>query len=127
MKHKTISNILDWLISIVCYALILLLATLVFKKTLIIDNSLYGLWFLIASIIIYFLNKLVKPILVWMTLPLTGLTMGIFYPFVNVRSKGITNCLSNYIHHCCNSVGNTINCSLTNSNHVTDHNSVDLV
>ena len=33
---------------------------------------------------IYFLNKLIKPIIVWLTLPLTGLTMGIFYPFVNV-------------------------------------------
>ena len=84
MKSKTLNNLLDWSISIICYALVLLLATLLFKKTLVIDKSLFGLWFLISSIVIYFLNKLVKRLLVWMTLPLTGLTMGIFYPFVNV-------------------------------------------
>ena len=60
MKHKRLSNFLDWLISIVCYALVLLLATLVFKKTIIIDNSLCGFWFLIASLVIYLLNKLVS-------------------------------------------------------------------
>lgn len=84
MKHKRLSNFLDWLISIVCYALVLLLATLVFKKTIIIDNSLCGFWFLIASLVIYLLNKLVKPILVFITLPITGITMGLFYPFINV-------------------------------------------
>ena len=84
MKHKKLSNFLDWLISIVCYALVLLLATLVFKKTIIIDNSLCGFWFLIASLVIYLLNKLVKPILVFITLPITGITMGLFYPFINV-------------------------------------------
>ena len=82
--NKALNKFLDWLISIVCYALILLLATIVFKKTIVIDGSYYGLWILIASVIIYILNKLVKPIIVWLTLPLTGLTMGIFYPFVNV-------------------------------------------
>ena len=84
MEHKRLSNFLDWLISIVCYALVLLLATLVFKKTIIIDNSLCGFWFLIASLVIYLLNKLVKPILVFITLPITGITMGLFYPFINV-------------------------------------------
>ena len=84
MNNKVINNILDWLISIVCYALVLLFATYLFKKTLVIDTSMYGVWFLVASVVIYFLNKLVKPIIVWLTLPLTGITMGIFYPFVNV-------------------------------------------
>ncbi len=84
MKRNKVTNFLDWVLSIVCYALVLLLATLVFKKTIIIDNSLYGLWFLISSLVIYLLNKLVKPILVWITLPITGITMGLFYPFINV-------------------------------------------
>lgn len=84
MKHNKISNFLDWILSIVCYALVLLIATLVFKKTIIIDNSLYGIWFLISSLVIYLLNKLIKPILVFITLPITGITMGLFYPFINV-------------------------------------------
>lgn len=84
MKHNKISNFLDWILSIVCYALVLLIATLIFKKTIVIDNSLYGMWFLISSLVIYLLNKLVKPILVFITLPITGITMGLFYPFINV-------------------------------------------
>lgn len=84
MKHNKVSKFLDWIISIVCYALVLLIATLIFKKTIIIDNSLYGIWFLISSLVIYLLNKLVKPILVFITLPITGITMGLFYPFINV-------------------------------------------
>ena len=84
MKYKKLSNFLDWILSIVCYALVLLIATLIFKKTIIIDNSLYGLWFLVSSLVIYLLNKLVKPILVFITLPITGITMGLFYPFINV-------------------------------------------
>ena len=84
MKYKKLSNFLDWILSIVCYALVLLIATLIFKKTIVIDNSLYGLWFLVSSLVIYLLNKLVKPILVFITLPITGITMGLFYPFINV-------------------------------------------
>ena len=58
--------------------------TLVFKNTLYIDNSYYGLWCLIASILIYLLNKTVKPFLVWLTIPITGITLGLFYPFINL-------------------------------------------
>ncbi|MCI8446615.1 MAG: phage holin family protein, partial [Bacilli bacterium] len=37
-----------------------------------------------AAIIIYILNKTIKPFLVWLTIPITGLTLGLFYPFINV-------------------------------------------
>ena len=30
------------------------------------------------------LNKTIKPILVWLTLPITALTLGLFYPIINV-------------------------------------------
>ena len=58
--------------------------TFVFKNTLYIDNSYYGLWCLIASVLIYLLNKTVKPFLVWLTIPITGITLGLFYPFINL-------------------------------------------
>ena len=51
------------------------------------------MWYLISSIVIYILNKLVKPLLVWITLPLTGMTMGLFYPFINVIILYITDLL----------------------------------
>lgn len=75
-------------LSVVChilsYTVILMLMTLIFKNTLYIDNSYYGLWCLIASILIYLLNIWIKPFLVWLTIPITGITLGLFYPFINL-------------------------------------------
>ena len=75
---------IDWIIRILGYTVILMLMTLVFKNTLYIDNSYYGLWCLIASVLIYLLNKTVKPFLIWLTIPITGVTLGLFYPFINL-------------------------------------------
>lgn len=83
-KKARLNRLIDWLIYMVGYAIILITVSILFKNTFYIDSSMYGLWGLIAAIIIYFLNKTVKPIIVYLTLPLTGLTFGIFYPFVNV-------------------------------------------
>ncbi len=78
-----LNKIIDWLIYMVGYALILIFASLVFKS-IDINGAYYGLFAFIAAVIIYILNKTIKPILFLLTLPLTGLTMGIFYPFLNV-------------------------------------------
>lgn len=85
--HKYI----DWLIHMVGYALVLILISLVFKKTVIIDNSYFGLWGLIAVIIIFILNRTIKPLIVWMTLPITALTLGLFYPLINILVLKITD------------------------------------
>lgn len=79
-----LNSFLDWLIYMVGYTLILILVSIVFNDTFIIDNSYFGLWAFIASIIIYVLNKTIKPIIFLLTLPITGLTLGLFYPFINV-------------------------------------------
>lgn len=81
---KKIYKFLDWLIKIIGYALILILTSLLFDNTLYIDKQYFGLWALIASIIIFLLNKTVKPILFRLTIPITGLTLGLFYPFINL-------------------------------------------
>ena len=85
--HKSKYNFMkfiDWIIRILGYTVILMLMTLVFKNTLYIDNSYYGLWCLIASVLIYLLNRTVKPFLIWLTIPITGVTLGLFYPFINL-------------------------------------------
>lgn len=79
-----INHFIDWIIYMLAYSLVLLAVCMIFKKTIIIDEHYFGLWFLIATIIIYILNKTIKPVLVWLTIPLTGLTLGLFYPFINV-------------------------------------------
>ena len=84
-KDKTLSNVLvnliDWLLHMFGYAFVLIIISLIFKKTIYIDNIWWGLS---VAIIIYILNKTVKPLIFWLTLPITGLTLGIFYPFINL-------------------------------------------
>lgn len=93
-KNKVRLNIfLDWIINMIGYAIVLILVSIIFKKTIQIDSSYFGIWGLIAAIIIYLLNKTIKPIIVWLTLPITGITMGLFYPFINVIILYITNIL----------------------------------
>ena len=77
-------RILEKLIYIVGYALILVIMSVIFKNTIQIDNSYLGVWGLFISFIIYILNKTIKPIIVKLTIPITALTLGIFYPFINL-------------------------------------------
>lgn len=90
-KIKRLNLFFDWLIYMIGYAIILLIVSLIFNDTVQIDSSYFGVWGLISAIIIYLLNKTVKPIIVWFTLPITGVTMGLFYPFVNVIILNITD------------------------------------
>ena len=85
-----INKYLDWFIHMVGYTLVLITVSVIFKKTVYIDNSYVGLWGLIAVIIIFILNRTIKPLLVWMTLPLTALTLGLFYPLINILILKIT-------------------------------------
>ena len=82
---------IDWLIHMIGYALVLITVSVIFKNTVKIDNSYFGLWGFIAVIIIFVLNRTIKPLLVWMTLPLTALTLGLFYPLINILILKITD------------------------------------
>ena len=86
-----ISKYIDWLIRMIGYALVLIMISIIFKNTIYIDNSYYGLWGLVAVIIIFILNKTIKPLIVWLTLPLTALTLGLFYPIINILILKITD------------------------------------
>lgn len=71
---------LEWLIYMFGYALVLLIASNLFRS-LYVENFWYGI---LAAIIIYVLNKTIKPILVTLTLPLIGMSLGLFYFVINV-------------------------------------------
>ena len=86
-----ISKYVDWLIRMLGYALVLIAVSVVFKNTIHIDNSFYGVWGLIAVILIFILNKTIKPVIVWLTLPLTAITLGLFYLIINVIILKITD------------------------------------
>lgn len=83
-KYKILVNrIIEWLIYIVGYAIILSNVSFLFKDAIKIDTSYFGIWGLIASFIIYILNRTIKPVIVRLTIPITAMTFGIFYPFIN--------------------------------------------
>ncbi len=84
LTKENFYRFLDWLIKMIGYSLILIITSLLFKHTLYIDKDWFGLWSFLAAIIIYLLNKTVKPILFKLTIPITGITLGLFYPFINL-------------------------------------------
>ena len=78
-----IDNVLDWVLHFISYAVVLVFVATFFDRFHIDDNHLYN-YGIIANLIIFILNKTVKPIHFRLTIPLTGMTLGLFYPFINV-------------------------------------------
>ena len=89
MKNN-INKILDFIITVLVYDLVLILVSNI-TNTLVIDSSYYGLYSLLGAIIIFILNKTIKPILFKLTIPITGVTMGLFYPCLNILILKITD------------------------------------
>ncbi len=81
---KDAFRFLDWMLHMIGYALILICMSVLFPKSFYINSDLFGIFGLIVAIIIYIINQTIKPIIVLFTLPITGLTLGIFYPFINL-------------------------------------------
>ena len=83
-KSKTgFIRFMDWVLYLIGYTLVFILVTSLFK-TIYIDSNHLIIWSTIIVFIIYRLNKTIKPILVTLTIPITGLTLGLFYPCINV-------------------------------------------
>ena len=91
LNKKKINKYLDWFIHMIGYTIVLISISVIFTKSMYIDNSYFGLWGLIAVLIIFVLNRTIKPLLVWLTLPLTALTLGLFYPVINMFILKITD------------------------------------
>ena len=89
MKNN-INKILDFIITVLVYDLVLILVSNI-TNTLVIDSSYYGLYSFLGAIIICILNKTIKPILFKLTIPITGVTMGLFYPCLNILILKITD------------------------------------
>ena len=82
-NKQRLSNLIDWILHMIGYTLVFILVTSLFK-TIHIDSNHLIIWSFIIVLIIYILNKTIKPILVTLTIPITGLTLGLFYPCINV-------------------------------------------
>lgn len=73
-------DFLSIIVGIIVYALVLILASNLFEGFY-VENFLYAV---IAAIILSFLNATIKPLVVFLTIPLNIITFGIAYPIVNV-------------------------------------------
>jgi len=74
------SDLLSFIIGIIVYAIVLYMASNLFENFE-ITNFYYAL---IAALVMSALNYVIKPVLIYWTLPLTFLTFGIAYPIVNM-------------------------------------------
>ncbi len=83
-------DIIDLLLHFASYAIIFILIATYFDSFQIDDSHLYT-YGILATLIIFVLNKTVKPLIFRLTIPLTGLTLGLFYPFINVFILKLTD------------------------------------
>lgn len=86
IKQKNINSfnrLFDWLIYMIGYTLVFILVTNMFKS-IYIDTTHNLIYSILIVLILYILNKTIKPVLVTLTIPITGITLGLFYPFINL-------------------------------------------
>lgn len=79
-KRQSISKWLDVLIHLIGYTLVLITVSIIFKDVVYISSFWSGF---LAVLIVFILNRTVKPVLTWLTIPLTAMTLGLFYPLIN--------------------------------------------
>ena len=90
-KNKLrLNKFLDWLLYFIGYTIVFILVTTLFKSIHIYKNQ-FILWSTIIVFIVYLLNKTIKPVLVTLTIPITGITLGLFYPCINVFLLKLTD------------------------------------
>lgn len=82
-KKLRIKNFLEWLFFLIGYTIVFILVTNMFDS-IYIDTRHSYIYSVLIVLIISILNKTIKPILVTLTIPITGLTLGLFYPFINL-------------------------------------------
>lgn len=93
INKQQLYQLFEFFLYLLGYAIILIIVSLLFKKSLYINRKYLGLYALLASFIIHILNQTIKPILIYVTLPITAITYGLFYPIVNVIILYITSYL----------------------------------
>ena len=90
ITKKRMEDAIEWILQILGYALILVFVA-TFFDTFQIDSEHLYFYGLVATLIIFILNKTIKPILFFLTIPITGITVGIFYPCINLFILKLTD------------------------------------
>lgn len=87
VKQKRVKRLIALVMSLFAYAFILKVMTWLFRSFQIRN---FG-YCILATLIIYGLNITVKPVLFQVTLPLTGISFGLFYFVLNVFVLKLTD------------------------------------
>ena len=91
--HSLMNNVyVSFLIKIIINSLVLLFASAIFQGFYIKDF----LYAFLGALIINILDYSIKPILVYLMLPITIMSMGILYPIVNVIVLKLTSAIIGY-------------------------------
>jgi len=94
-KNKVrINRLIKWILYMLGYTLVFVAVCSMFKS-IYIDLTHYFIYPFLAVLIIYILNQTIKPILVRLTIPITGVTLGLFYPFINLFILKLTDWILN--------------------------------
>lgn len=81
-KNKVrINGAFDWLLHMIGYAIAFFIVQSLFKSVIVDKDPIV---YFIVVLLLYCLNKTIKPFLVTMTIPITGMTLGLFYPCINL-------------------------------------------
>ncbi len=79
-----------WILYLLSYTLVFLVVSHFFK-TFYLDSAHPCIYGFIAVLVIVLLNQTIKPLLVTLTIPITGLTLGLFYPCINLFILKLTD------------------------------------
>ncbi len=89
-QKKRINRVIEWILYFIGYLFVFFIVSKFFKSFQ-MDKTHPFLYSALATFIIYVLNQTIKPILVTLTIPITGLTLGLFYPFINLFILKLTD------------------------------------
>lgn len=82
-KKERMESLIEWILHMIGYTIVFIFVTNFFHSFYIDSNHLI-FWSFIIVLSIYLLKKTIKPVLVTLTIPITGITLGLFYPCINV-------------------------------------------
>ena len=89
-KKLRINKVFEWLLYLVGYIISFIIVTNLFDS-IYIDLNHYFIYSILIVTVLSVLNKTIKPILVTLTIPITGITLGAFYLFINLFMLKLTD------------------------------------
>lgn len=89
-KRHIFWTIVEFIVYFLAYVFVFFIASKLFKS-ISLDAEHNKIYALVAVLIITILNKTIKPILVRLTIPITGITLGLFYPCINIFILKLTD------------------------------------